>query len=120
MSVISKGQVDLSQQMLMHNSISTWAAQLPECSSAAVVAAKTQQAKGLKMSPSSITRLLRRKWLQHLRAKVVPMLTASQKLATVRSARAALRRELWNKRQLTVTLLMAQGHDHRQQVLHIA
>ncbi len=40
------------------------AAQLPECSSAADVAAKTQQAKGLEMSPSSITRLLRSKGLQ--------------------------------------------------------
>ncbi|KAL0027758.1 hypothetical protein WJX77_003102 [Trebouxia sp. C0004] len=46
--------------------------------------AKTQQAKGLKMSPSSITRLPRRKGLQHLTAKMVPMLTASQKLARVR------------------------------------
>ena len=41
------------------------AAQLPECSSAADVAAKTQQEIGLKMSISSITRLLRRQGLQH-------------------------------------------------------
>ena len=67
------------------------AAQLPECSSAADVAAKPQQAKGLKMSPSSITRLLRRKGLQHITAKVVPMLKASQKLARVTYAKAALR-----------------------------
>ena len=54
------------------------AAQLPECSSAADVAAKSQL-KGLKMS--SITRLLRRKGLQHLTAKLVPKLKAGQKLA---------------------------------------
>jgi len=51
------------------------AAQLPECSSAADVAAKTQQAKGLEMSPRSITRLVRRKVLL-LTAKVLPMLIA--------------------------------------------
>ncbi|DBA95132.1 TPA: hypothetical protein ACH3X1_015687 [Trebouxia sp. C0004] len=65
--------------------------------------AKTQQAKGLKMSPSSITRLLRRKGLQHLTAKMVPMLTASQKLARVRYAKAALRRELCSWCRVMIT-----------------
>ena len=55
------------------------------------------------MSPSSITRLLRRKGLQHLTAKVIPMLTASQKLARVRYARAALRRELCSWRRVMIT-----------------
>ncbi|DBA69093.1 TPA: hypothetical protein ACH3X2_013251 [Trebouxia sp. C0005] len=59
-----KADADAQQYIYM-------AAQLPECSSAADLAAKIQQAKGLKLSPSSITRLLRRKGLQHLTAKVV-------------------------------------------------
>ncbi len=77
------------------------AAQLPECTSAADVAAKTQQALGLKLSSRTVTRLLKKKGLQHLTAKVVPMLKDSQKLARVTFAKAALRREL-----------MAQSHDH--------
>jgi transposase len=91
-----KADADAQQYIYM-------AAQLPECSSAADVAAKTQQEKGLKMSPSSITRLLRRKGLQHLTAKVVPMLKDSQKLARVRFAKAALRRELCSWRRVMVT-----------------
>lgn len=91
-----KADADAQQYIYM-------AAQLPECSSAADVAAKTQQAKGLKMSPSSITRLLRRKGLQHLTAKVVPMLTARQKLARVRCAKTALRRELCSWRRVMIT-----------------
>ena len=54
---------------------------------------KTQQALGLKISASAITCLLRKQGLQHLAAKVVPMLTAKQKLARVTFAKAALRRE---------------------------
>ena len=46
------------------------AAKLPECTSAADIAAKTQQAMGLKLSTSSVKRLLRKKGLQHLTAKV--------------------------------------------------
>ena len=79
------------------------AAQLPECTSAADIAAKTQQAVGLKISASAITRLLRRKGLQHLSAKVVPMLTAKQKLARVTFAKAALRREKCSWRRVLIT-----------------
>lgn len=79
------------------------AAQLPECTSAADIAAKTQQATGLKLSASSVTRLLRKKGLQHLTAKVVPMLTASQKLARVKFAKSALRRELCSWRRVMIT-----------------
>ena len=91
-----KADADAQQYICM-------AAQLPECSSAADVAAKTQQEIGLKMSPSSITRLLRRQGLQHLTAKVVPMLTDSQKLDRVKFAKAALRRELCSWRRVMVT-----------------
>ena len=56
-------------------------AQLPKCTSAADIAARTQQAMGLKLSPSTVTRLWRRKGLQHLTAKVVPMPTGKQKQA---------------------------------------
>ena len=79
------------------------AAQLPECTSAADIAHKTQQALGLKLSPSTITRLLRKKGLQHLRDKVVPMLTAGQKQNRVRFAKSALRRELCSWRRVMIT-----------------
>ena len=79
------------------------AAQLPECTSAADIAAKTQQAMGLKLSPSTVTRLLKRKGLQHLTAKVVPMLTDKQKLARVNFAKAALRRERCSWRRVMIT-----------------
>ena len=69
------------------------AAKLPECYSAADIAAKTQQATGLKLSTSSVKSLLRKKGLQHLTAKVVPMLTTAHKQARVRFANLALRRE---------------------------
>ena len=70
---------------------------LLEYTSAADTAAKTQQAIGLKISASAMTCLLRRMGLHHLTAKLVPMLTASQKLARVTFAKADLRREncLW-------------------------
>jgi transposase len=79
------------------------AAQLPECTSAADVAAKTQQALGLKLSSRTVTRLLKKKGLQHLTAKVVPMLKDSQKLARVTFAKAALRRELCSWRRVMIT-----------------
>ena len=79
------------------------AAQLPECTSAADIAAKTQQALGLKLSASTVTRLLKRKGLQHLAPKVVPMLTDKQKLARVTFAKAALRRELCSWRRVMIT-----------------
>ena len=79
------------------------AAQLPECTSAADIAAKTEQALGLKISASAVTRLLREKGLQHLAARVVPVLTAKHKLARVTFARAALRREKCSWRRVLIT-----------------
>ena len=69
------------------------AAQLPECTSAADIAAQTQQAMDLKLSPSTVTRLLKTLGLQHLTAEIVPMLTDKRKLARVKIVKAALRRE---------------------------
>ena len=79
------------------------AAKLPECTSAADIAAKTQQAMGLKLSTSSVKRLLRKKGLQHLTAKLVPMLTPQQKQARVRFARLALGRERCSWRRVLIT-----------------
>ena len=79
------------------------AAKLPECYSAADIAAKTQQATGLKLSTSSVKRLLRKKGLQHLTAKVVPMLTTAHKQARVRFAKLALRRERCSWRRVLIT-----------------
>ena len=79
------------------------AAQLPECTSAADIAAKTQQDLGVTMSPSTVTRFLRKQGLQHLTAKVVPMLTEKQKLARINFARKALRRELCSWRRVMIT-----------------
>ena len=58
------------------------AAELSECTSAADIAAKTQQAMGLKLSTSSVKLLLRKK---------VPLLTPEQKQPSVRFANLALR-----------------------------
>ena len=79
------------------------AAQLPECTSAADIAGKTQQATGTKMSARTVRRLLRKKGLQHLTAKVVPMLKPEQKLARVRFAKLALRREHCSWRRVLIT-----------------
>ena len=79
------------------------AAQLPECTSAADIAANMERATGSKISSSTVTRLLRRKGLQHLRPRVVPMLTATQRLNRVRFARTALRRELCSWRRTMIT-----------------
>lgn len=79
--------------------------QLPQCTSAADIAAKTQQAVGLKISASAIMRLVRKKGLQHSTAKIVPiaMLTAKQKLARVTFTKAALRREQCSRCHMLLT-----------------
>ncbi|KAL3133693.1 hypothetical protein ABBQ32_008193 [Trebouxia sp. C0010 RCD-2024] len=79
------------------------AAQLPECTSAADIAAKSQQALGLKFSASTVIRLLKRKGLQHLTAKVVPILTDKQKLARGKLPRQPLRREHCSWRRVMIT-----------------
>ena len=79
------------------------AAKLYECTSAADIAAKTHQAMCLKLSTSSVKRLLRNKGLQHLTAKSVPMLTPEQKQPRVRFAKLALRRERCSWRRVLIT-----------------
>ena len=79
------------------------AAQL-ERTSAADIAVKTQQALGLKLSLSTVTRLVRKKRLQHMTVKVKPMLTDSQKQVRVRYVK-------WDPQERA--LLMVQSHDHR-------
>lgn len=78
-------------------------AQLPECSSAGDIASKTEQDLGVHLSTSTIKRILRGKGLQHLSPKIVPLLTARQKLARVKFAKAALRRgsALWRNVLIT-------------------
>ena len=67
-------------------------AQLPERSGAADIVAKAQQDLGLQLSRSTVTRIVRRKGLQRLSPKVVPLLTARQRVGRVKFAKAALRR----------------------------
>ena len=50
-------------------------AELPDCFSAADIAAQTQQDLGLKFSVSTVTRIIKEQGLRHLSPKVVPLLT---------------------------------------------
>ncbi|DBA79928.1 TPA: hypothetical protein ACH3X1_008138 [Trebouxia sp. C0004] len=79
------------------------AAQLPECTSAADIAARTKQDVEVQLSRSSVTRILKRKGMQHLSPKVVPLLTAMQKAARIKFARAALRTEVVSWRRVLIT-----------------
>jgi len=79
------------------------AAQLPECTSAADIAARTKQDLEVQLSRSSVTRILKRKGMQHLSPKVVPLLTAMQKAARIKFARAALRTEVVSWRRVLIT-----------------
>lgn len=90
------------------------AAKLPECRTAADIAAKAKQDLGKQSSPSTVRGFLRSKGLSHKHPKVIPCLTATQKLNRVRFAKAALRRELVSCRRVMVTdskssLLQARG-----------
>ena len=76
------------------------ASQHPECFSAADIASKVQQDFQLEISISSVKRLLRRKGYQHLSPKVVCLLTAKQKLARVRFAKAAAEGDLGHGKEL--------------------
>ena len=91
-----KADADAEQHIYM-------AAQLPECTSAADIAANTERALGSKFSSSTVTRLLRKQGLQHLRARIVPMLKACHKVDRVTFARKALRREVcsWLRTMIT-------------------
>ena len=91
-----KADADAEQHIYM-------AAQLPECTSAADIAANTERALGSKFSSSTVTRLLRKQGLQHLRARIVPMLRACHKVDRVTFARKALRREIcsWLRTMIT-------------------
>ena len=90
------------------------AAQLPECKTAADIAAKTKQDLGKRLSCSTVRSILRHNGLTHKSPKVIPFLTAKQKLNRVRFAKAALRREAVSWRRVMVTdskyfLLQAKG-----------
>ncbi|DBA98086.1 TPA: hypothetical protein ACH3X1_014707 [Trebouxia sp. C0004] len=78
-------------------------AQLPECTSAADIAARTKQDVEVQLSRSSVTRILKRKGMQHLSPKVVPLLTAMQKAARIKFARAALRTEVVSWHRVLIT-----------------
>ena len=67
------------------------AAQDVECKTASAIAARVQQQSGLHVSPSTMTRSLRKSGLQHLRPKTVPILTAKHRAARLQFAKAALR-----------------------------
>ncbi|KAL3131043.1 hypothetical protein ABBQ38_008592 [Trebouxia sp. C0009 RCD-2024] len=75
------------------------AAQLPECRTAADVAAKLQQDQHLSFSVTTVKRVLRQHGLQHLSPVARPMLTDSHKLARVKFAKAVLRRDKTSKRR---------------------
>lgn len=64
------------------------AAKLPECRTAADIAAKLQQDHHLNFNVPTVKRLLRQNGLQHLSPVARPMLTDNHKLARVRFARA--------------------------------
>ena len=90
------------------------AAQLPECRTAASIAVKTQQNLGKQLSDSTVRSILRRNGFTHKHPKVIPFLTAKQKLNRVKFAKAALRRESVSWRRVMVTdskyfLLQAKG-----------
>jgi len=78
-------------------------AQLPDCNTADAIAAKTKQDLELCLSRSTVKRLLRGQGLLHLPPKVIRLLTARQKLARVKFAKAALRRELASWRRVMIT-----------------
>ncbi|DBA87898.1 TPA: hypothetical protein ACH3X1_004887 [Trebouxia sp. C0004] len=101
-----KASVAAVQHVLM-------AAQLPECTSAADIAARTKQDVEVQLSRSSVTRILKRKGMQHLSPKVVPLLTAMQKAARIKFARAALRTEVesWRRCMLWASLLADGAHQ---------
>ncbi|DBA98194.1 TPA: hypothetical protein ACH3X1_014811, partial [Trebouxia sp. C0004] len=71
-----------------------------ECTSAAVIAARTKQDVEVLLSRSSVTRILKRKGIADLSPKVVPLLTAMQKAARIKFARAALRTEAWHRQEM--------------------
>ncbi len=63
------------------------AAQPPECTSTADMAARTKQDLQVQLVRSSVTRILERKGMHHLSPKVVPLLTAMQKAARIKLLR---------------------------------
>lgn len=90
------------------------AAKLPECRTAADIVAKAKQDLGKQLSPSTVRSILKSRGLSHKPPKVIPCLTAKQKLNRVMFAKAALRRELVSWRRVMITdskyfLLQAKG-----------
>ena len=84
------------QQVLM-------AAELPECSTVRAIADRTEQDLGVHLSNSTVKRVLKGQGLQHMPPKVIPLLTARHKLARVKFAKSALRRELVSWRRVMIT-----------------
>ena len=79
------------------------AVQLPECTNAADIAARIKQDVEVQVSRSSATRILKRKNMQHLSPKVVPLLTAMQKAARISFPRAALRTQVVSWHPVLIT-----------------
>jgi len=67
------------------------AAQDLDCKTAGAIAVRVEQQSGVKMSLSTTKRYLRKQGLQHLRPRIVPILTANHKAARLAFAKAALR-----------------------------
>ena len=95
------------------------AAQQPECSTAADIAAQVEQEEALIFSVSTIRAVLKKQGLQNLAARAVPALTPQQKVLRVQLARKYLRRDRTSKRRFLCTdskvfLLQKVGrHSHR-------
>jgi len=79
------------------------AAKQKQCKSAAAIATKVQQKAGIKVSISTVERALKSQGLKHLRPKVVPMLTATQKATRVMFAKKCMRGELVCWRNVLIT-----------------
>lgn len=79
------------------------AAQLPECLTAADIAANVEQAYGKRFSNSTVRRILKKNGLKHLSPRVVPQLTAQHKADRVQFAKICLRREVVSWRRTLVT-----------------
>ena len=78
------------------------AAQQQHCKTASTIAAELQQQSGLKISPRSVRRSLRKEGLSHLRPKIVPILTPKHKVTRLSFAKKALRSEQVSWRRVMI------------------
>ena len=79
------------------------AAELQSCKSSAAIASQVHDTTGVKSAARTVRGLLRKHGLQHLRPKVVPILSAIQKHKRIRFAMKALRSELVSWRRVMFT-----------------